>query len=67
MKIEVHGHYRIACCSGEVRDWEYLGVNESAVAWWRDTLSGRVFSEDSLMYAWQIIGRGIECARHREN
>ena len=47
--------YRIQLCSGEIRRWQYLGVDEQERAWWRDMENGDEFAETSLMYAWQII------------
>ncbi len=49
--------YDIELCSGEFRRWQYLGPDERAQIRWRDTESGLEFSEASLMYAWQIVGK----------
>ena len=51
----VGDEYRIALCSGEVRRWRYLGLDPSGRGWWRDTETLYQFSEDSLMYAWQVV------------
>ena len=47
--------YRITLCSGEVRRWLYLGLDPSGRGWWRDTETLYQFSEDSLMYTWQVV------------
>ncbi len=47
--------YRIQLCSGEQQRWRYLGIGEDGTPLWCDTDSDRVFSESSLMYAWQLI------------
>ncbi len=47
--------YRIQLCSGEIRSWQYLGIDDQQRAWWRDMENGEEFAETSLMYAWQII------------
>jgi hypothetical protein len=57
VNLELHGTYRVLLCSGECLLWEYLGTDSRTVAWWQDASSGRVFSEDSLMYAWQLVGK----------
>ena len=54
--LVVHTRYLIELCSGEQRCWEYLGPDGRGVVWWRDTEGGREFSEDSLLYAWKIVG-----------
>ncbi len=48
--------YEIALCSGERRQWRYLGDDARGARWWRDCESGSEFSEGSLMYAWSIVG-----------
>ncbi len=49
--------YLIALCGGEVRRWQYLGQDDRSEPRWRDVETGREFSESSVMYAWEIIGR----------
>ena len=56
MRIEPHQVYRVRLCSGECCQWEYLGIDELAIIWWKDLESGRVFNEGNLMYVWDIIG-----------
>ena len=51
----LNNEYRIALCSGEIRRWRYLGLDELSQAWWCDMETGLEFSESSLMYAWQIV------------
>ncbi len=53
----VNAIYRIELCGGEVRRWQYLGQDDRSEPWWRDIETGREFSESSVMYAWEIIGR----------
>lgn len=48
--------FRIQLCSGEIRHWQYMGVDDQERTWWRDMENGEEFAESSLMYAWQIIG-----------
>lgn len=47
--------YLIGLCSGETQVWEFVGADARSFEWWRDTESGREFSDASLMYAWWII------------
>lgn len=56
MKIEVHGAYLVELCGGERCIWEYLGEDDRAILWWCDLSSGRKFTENCLMYAWQVLG-----------
>lgn len=53
----VGDEYQIALCSGEVRRWRYLGPDPGGRGWWRDTEALCQFSEDTLMYAWQVVER----------
>ncbi len=55
MNLELHETYRIQYCSGECVLWEYLGTDQRTVPWWQEVSSGRVFNEDSVIYAWQLI------------
>ncbi|QRJ65707.1 hypothetical protein IWH25_10495 [Azospira restricta] len=48
--------YRIELCSGELRRWRCLGADARGAVWWRDLENGQEFNEDSLMYAWRIVG-----------
>jgi hypothetical protein len=57
MKLELYGRYRVLLCNGECPLWEYLGTDSRTVAWWQDASTGRVFSEDSVTYAWQLVER----------
>ncbi len=47
--------YRIELCSGEIRQWKYLGTDSQSQVWWRDEQTGTEFSESSVMYAWKIV------------
>lgn len=55
MTLTLRAVYRVMPCSGECREWEYLGMDGRCVVWWRDKASGRAFNEGSAMYAWQIL------------
>jgi hypothetical protein len=48
--------YEIELCSGELCRWRFLGADARGQRWWRDSDSGREFSEASLMYAWTVVG-----------
>lgn len=53
---QAHRTYEVELCSGERRLWTCLGMDTGVNHWWRDTETGREFSEASLLYAWTIIG-----------
>lgn len=53
--LTVRETYRVMLCSGECREWLYLGPDGRSVSWWQDVSSGQVFNEDSIMYSWQIL------------
>lgn len=53
-ELIVGDEYRITLCSGEERRWRYLGPDHTGRGWWRDTETLYEFSDDSLMYAWQV-------------
>lgn len=57
ISLEPQAIYLIRLCSGEQRRWQYLGTDVLARTLWRDMETGREFSETSLMYVWEIIGR----------
>ncbi|WP_412479467.1 hypothetical protein [Azonexus sp. IMCC34839] len=48
--------YRIQLCSGEQREWQYLGPDSRRLVWWMDVETRQEFTENSLMYAWKILG-----------
>lgn len=57
-KLERNTVYTIELCNGERRRWRCLAQNsDSEQVWWRDEESGTEFTEASLMYAWQILGK----------
>jgi hypothetical protein len=60
MKPQADQTYLIRLCSGELRRWHFDGVDTRGVAWWRDEETGMSFSEASLMYAWEIVGKADE-------
>jgi hypothetical protein len=47
--------YLVELCSGEQRQWRYLGADARQLGWWRDEDTGMTFSESGVMYAWQIV------------
>lgn len=53
----VNAVYRIELCSGEQRQWKYLGQDSRRLVWWMDMESRQEFNESSLMYAWTIKER----------
>lgn len=56
IRLEPNRVYLIELCSGEQRQWKYLGQScEGKQSWWRDEESGVEFNEANLMYAWQIL------------
>ena len=56
-ELTVGDEYGITLCSGELRRWRYLGPDSSGRGWWRDAETQCEFSEDSLMYVWQVVER----------
>jgi hypothetical protein len=55
-ELKPNSVYRIELCSGEIRRWRYLGLDDRSQVWWRDMETGLEFNESGLMYAWQILG-----------
>lgn len=55
--LTVNAVYTIELCSGELRQWQYLGQDSRRLVWWKDLETGQEFNESSLMYAWNIKGR----------
>lgn len=53
--LEINQAYSIALCSGEIRQWRYLGVGPMEDVWWMDTATGQVFNESGIMYAWSLL------------
>jgi hypothetical protein len=56
-ELEPQGIYRIQLCNGEQRRWQYLRTDALTRIIWRDMEAGTEFSETSLIFAWEIIGR----------
>lgn len=52
----VNSIYSIRICSGEQKVWRYLGVGEGGRVWWCDSSTGIVFNEESILYAWEVVG-----------
>jgi hypothetical protein len=55
ISLEINKTYDIELCSGEIRYWRYLGVGLRDETWWMDTVTGRVFNESGIMYAWKLL------------
>lgn len=55
--LVVNAVYLIELCSGEMRQWQYLGSDSRRLIWWRDVETDQEFNENSLSYAWQIRGK----------
>ncbi|MBL8447443.1 MAG: hypothetical protein JNJ44_08550 [Zoogloeaceae bacterium] len=47
--------YLVTLCSGELRRWRHLGVDERGIVSWLDLETGRVFLETQVMYAWHVV------------
>lgn len=58
--LRTNAVYRIELCSGETRQWRYLGPGEASQVWWRDMETRQEFTESSLLYAWKIVGKENE-------
>ena len=56
-ELTVNSVYTIELCSGEIRQWQYLGPDSRRQVWWMDVETGQEFNEASLMYAWSVTGR----------
>ncbi len=54
--VLVNHVYSIKLCSGEIRLWKHLGEGSGGRIWWCDSSTASVFHEDSILYAWEIIG-----------
>lgn len=54
--LTVNAVYSIELCSGELRQWQYLGLDSRRLVWWKDVETKQEFNESSLMYAWSIKG-----------
>ena len=54
--LTVNNIYSIRICSGEQKVWRYLGVGEGGRVWWCDSSTGIVFNEESILYAWEVVG-----------
>lgn len=55
MDLQIGCTYLIRLCSGELRRWRHEGSDARGVVWWRDMETGIDFSENSLMYVWEIV------------
>ena len=53
---EINRIYSIRLCSGEMRAWKYLGEGSGKRIWWCDSSTGIVFNEESILYAWEVVG-----------
>lgn len=53
--LVVNAVYTIELCSGELRQWTYLGLDSRRLVWWMDRETRQEFNESSLMYAWRIV------------
>ena len=56
--LDINTVYTIELCSGELRQWKYLGQDSRRLVWWMDLETGQEFNESSLMYAWSVKERG---------
>ncbi len=54
-ELVINTVYRIELCSGEQRQWQYLGLDSRRLVWWKDIETKEEFTESSLMYAWKIL------------
>ena len=52
--LVVNAVYAVELCSGEQKNWKYLGQDSWQLVWWMDTETKKEFNESSLMYAWSI-------------
>lgn len=55
MEVQFGRIYRIRLCSGELRRWRHEGCDARGVVWWRDIETGIGFSENNLLYVWEIV------------
>ncbi len=55
--LDINAVYTIELCSGELRQWKYLGQDSRRLVWWMDLETRQEFNESSLMYAWSVKGR----------
>ena len=58
--LDINTVYTIELCSGELRQWKYLGQDSRRLVWWMDLETGQEFNESSLMYAWSVKERGVQ-------
>jgi hypothetical protein len=52
--LVINDVYTIELCSGEKRQWKFLGQDSRRLVWWQDLETKQEFNESSLMYAWSI-------------
>ncbi|WP_153147304.1 hypothetical protein [Dechloromonas sp. H13] len=55
--LDINAVYTIELCSGELRQWKYLGQDSRRLVWWMDLETRQEFNESSLMYAWSVKER----------
>ena len=56
--LDINAVYTVELCSGELRQWKYLGQDSRRLVWWMDLETRQEFNESSLMYAWSVKERG---------
>lgn len=56
--LDINTVYTVELCSGELRQWKYLGQDSRRLVWWMDLETRQEFNESSLMYAWSVKERG---------
>ena len=57
--LDINTVYTVELCSGELRQWKYLGLDSRRLVWWMDLETRQEFNESSLMYAWSVK-EGVE-------
>ena len=56
--FDINTIYSVELCSGELRQWKYLGQDSRRLVWWMDLETRQEFNESSLMYAWSVKEKG---------
>lgn len=57
MALDINAVYSIELCSGETKEWKYLGPDSRRLVWWMDLETKQEFCESSLMFAWNVKGK----------
>ena len=52
--LDINTVYTVELCSGELRQWKYLGQDSRRLVWWMDQETRQEFNESTLMYAWSV-------------